>query len=179
MRAAETTRLLQAVEAERGRYVSWLRRRVGGDAEDVYQQCLVRALEHADELRDATLVRAWFWRVLRNAAADHHASRVARETRHAALADLAPTPEARASVCACALGLLSKLPPAQSEILRRVDVEDERVVDAARALGITPDNAGVRLHRARKALRERLSGCCRVGSVRQCYECECPDESHA
>jgi DNA-directed RNA polymerase specialized sigma24 family protein len=63
-------------------------------------------------------------------------------------------------------------------MLRRVDVDDERVVDVARALGISADNANVRLHRARKALRERLQGCCKVASLRACFTCECADEGH-
>ncbi len=183
MEAAEelaVRRVVEAVEAERARYVDFLRRRVGPDAEDVYQQSLVRAVERAGDVRDPALARAWFWRVVRNAVADHHAARVARDARHAALAatEEATSDEARAA-CACALGLLPKLPPAYAEVLRRVDVDDERVVDVARALGISADNANVRLHRARKALRERLQGCCKVSSMRACFECDCPDEGHA
>lgn len=173
-------RLLEIIEADRARYVGLLRRRVGPDAEDVYQQSLMRALDHAGDVRDPALVAPWFWRVLRNAATDHHAAEVARDARHAALAasDATTTHEA-AAACACALGLLPKLPAAYGEILRRVDVDDERVVDVAHALGISADNASVRLHRARKALRERLRGCCRAENMRACFACDCPDERHA
>ena len=172
--------LLDLVEGERAKVLGFLRRRVGPDAEDVLQQSLIRALEHADAVRDPALARAWFWRIVRNAAADHHAAEVARDARHAAHgASLSTTTDEAAAACACALGLLPKLPPAYADILRRVDIDDARVVDVATELGISADNAAVRLHRARKALRERLRGCCRVESMRACFACECPDERHA
>lgn len=180
--AGDVRAILSAIEADRPRYVAFLRRRLGAasDAEDVYQQAIVRAIEHADAMRDAAHVSAWFWRILRNALADHHASRLARGARDAAwVADAAPAPAEPAGPCACAIGLLPKLPSAYGEILRRVDVCDERVVDVARDLGISTDNAAVRLHRARKALRERLRGCCKVGSMRACFACDCADEAHA
>jgi RNA polymerase sigma-70 factor (ECF subfamily) len=171
--------VVAAIEGERGRYVDFLRRRVGPDAEDVYQQSLLKAIERAGAVRDLSLARPWFWRVLRNAVADHHAARVSRDARLAALAaSEAATPDEAAAACACALGLLPKLPAAYGEMLRRVDVDDERVVDVARDLGISADNAAVRLHRARKALRERLQGCCKASSMRACFECQCADEGH-
>jgi RNA polymerase sigma-70 factor (ECF subfamily) len=170
-------RVVAAIEAERARYVDFLRRRVGPDAEDVYQQSLLKAIERAGAVRDPAQATAWFWRVVRNAVADHHAARVSRDARHAALgASEEATPDEAAAACACALGLLPKLPPAYGEMLQRVDVDDERVVDVARDLGISADNAAVRLHRARKALRERLQGCCKASSMRACFECTCADE---
>lgn len=178
MRAEVDARAVTAaIQAERGRFVDFLRRRVGDEAEDVFQQSLLRAVERAGELRDPALARPWFWRVLRNAVADHHAARVSRDARLAALRAAEPeTPDEETAACACALGLLARLPPGYAEILRRVDLDDERVVDVARALGITPDNASVRLHRARAALRERLAGCCAVRSMRACFTCDCPND---
>lgn len=171
---------LRAIESMRPRYVDFLRRRVGSDAEDIYQQCLVKALDHAADLRDAERAQPWFWRMVRNAAADHHAARVSRDARAAALlATEEATPHEEAAACACALGLLAKLPPAYADILQRVDVDDEPVTRVADALGITTNNASVRLHRARQALRERLQGCCKVASMRACYACNCADELHA
>lgn len=172
--------IVEAIEAERERYVDFLRRRVGSDAEDIYQQSLLRTLEQAGTIRNLSHVRAWFWRVVRNAVADHHAARVARDARYAAFAasDETTSHEARAA-CACALGLLAQLPPSYAEILRRVDLDDERLGDVAHDLGIRVDNATVRLHRARKALREKLSGCCQMTSMRACFSCDCPDEAHA
>lgn len=170
---------LRAIEALRPRYVDFLRRRLGNDAEDVYQQCILKALDHAAALRDVERVQAWFWRLVRNAAVDHHAARVACEARASALAATVDAASAEeAAVCACALGLLARLPPAYAEILRRVDVDDEPVTRVARALGITANNASVRLHRARQALREQLQGCCKVSSMRACFACTCADEWH-
>lgn len=166
--------LAAAIESERRRFVDFLRRRVGDEAEDLFQHSLLRALERAGELSDPSLVKPWFWRLLRNSVTDHHRARVARDSRHAALRALEEgTPDEETAACACALGLLSRLPPDYAEILRRVDLDDERVIDVARSLGITSDNAAVRLHRARAALRAKLSGCCAVQSLRACFSCDC------
>lgn len=181
MAAAESDRraTVAILERDRARFVAFLRRRVGDEAEDLYQQSLLRAVERLDELRDPANPAPWFWRVLRNAVADHHAARVARDARHAALRASGPEPPpVAATACACALGLLPRLRPEYAEILRRVDLDDERAVDVARDLGISPDNAAVRLHRARKALRDKLAGCCKVQSMRACFECTCADEAH-
>lgn len=172
--------LVAALERDRARFVAFLRRRVGDDAEDLYQQSLLRAVERRDELHDPASPAPWFWRVLRNAVADHHTARVALDARHAVLRAAEPaTPHEEAASCACALGLLPRLKPEYAEILRRVDLDDERTVDVARDLGISADNAAVRLHRARKALRDKLSGCCKVESMRACFDCRCADEAHA
>jgi predicted RNA polymerase sigma factor len=69
--AAELDRraLVTALERDRARFVAFLRRRVGDEAEDLYQQSLLRAVERAGELRDPAEPAPWFWRVLRNAVA--------------------------------------------------------------------------------------------------------------
>lgn len=174
--AVDASVLVASLDAERGRFVDFLRRRVGADAEDLYQQCLLRAWEHAGSLRDRASARPWFYRMLRNAAADHLGASRAQDARHEALRRIEPeavTP-ASESACTCAPKLLAKLPARYAELLRRVDLEDERVVDVARALGISADNANVRLHRARAAIRASLDGCCGARSMRACMSCDCP-----
>jgi RNA polymerase sigma-70 factor (ECF subfamily) len=54
-----------------------------------------------------------------------------------------------------------------------VDIDEESLEDAARALATTPNNAKVRLHRARKTLRAALLSYCKTDSVRACQSCAC------
>ena len=58
-------------------------------------------------------------------------------------------------------------------MLEQVDLEDRSLDDVARELGITVNNATVRLHRARRALREALAEHCHTTSVRECLDCGC------
>lgn len=62
-----------------------------------------------------------------------------------------------------------------AEMLRRVDIEEKPLPGVAEALGITVNNATVRLHRARKALREQLQAFCGTDSMRACLDCACND----
>ena len=60
-------------------------------------------------------------------------------------------------------------------ILRRVIVDMVPVSQVARELGLTPNNAMVRLHRARTALKQRLQLHCGTTSVLACSDCGCEE----
>jgi RNA polymerase sigma-70 factor (ECF subfamily) len=54
-------------------------------------------------------------------------------------------------------GAMDRLPAGERAVLELVALDELSVADAARALGIQPIAARVRLHRARRALREQLA----------------------
>ncbi|MET0556203.1 MAG: sigma-70 family RNA polymerase sigma factor [Vicinamibacteria bacterium] len=164
--------------ADRARFLAFVAKRVGpDDAEDVLQAAFARAAAHADEVRDDERVVAWFYRILRNAVADHWRGRAASRRIDEALA-AEPWPEAAAppdtaALCRCFEPLVATLPPDQARVLRRVDLEEARPVDVAAELGVTANAAMVRLHRARRALRERLLETCRACAEHGCLDCSC------
>ena len=138
----------------------------------------MRGLGQADEIRDDERAVAWFYRLLRNAVIDHYRARGAEARGLEALArELAdasePPPEIEAALCRCFEALLPALRPEYSEILRRVDLEGGRPADFAREAGLTANNAMVRLHRARKALRADLQRSCRTCADHGCLDCSC------
>lgn len=134
----------------------------------------MKAAEKLDTVRDGEHIEAWFYRVLRNTIADHHAEWARRESRLQLLTrEASEAPPEEAAVCGCSLGVLDTLHTAYAEILRRVDIDEESLEDAARALATTPNNAKVRLHRARKTLRAALLSYCKTDSVRACQSCAC------
>ncbi|NIN65241.1 MAG: RNA polymerase subunit sigma-70, partial [Anaerolineae bacterium] len=59
------------------------------------------------------------------------------------------------------------------EIILRVELQDEPLQHVASELGITPNNASVRLHRARRALREALQATCGACTEHGCLDCTC------
>ena len=61
------------------------------------------------------------------------------------------------------------------EILRRVDLGEESLTAVAAELGISPNTAAVRLHRARKGLSEALLAHCGTSSLRACLDCGCEE----
>lgn len=163
------------------RFLSFLERRVGSrhDAEDILQEAFVRSLGRTDALKTAESATAWFYRVLRNAIVDHHR----REgTRNRAFERLAAATEEHAEgsdqeletfACACVMSLVDTLKPEYGAALRRVDLDGISVRGFAEEMGITPGNAGVRLHRAREALRRQLARSCGTCLDHGCLDCRC------
>jgi RNA polymerase sigma-70 factor (ECF subfamily) len=170
----------KTLASERDRFLSFLRARLGTPelAEDVLQDAYVKALQRADAIRDQESTVAWFWRVLRNAVTDVYRERGAEtraldQVKRWAEADEPREPELRNALCRCVDTLLETLKPEQSALIRRVDIEGVAVPEAARVAGITPNNAGVRLHRARAALAERLKQTCGACAEHGCLDCAC------
>jgi len=177
--AAGTPAALAELGRHRGKFVAFARRRVGSqaDAEDLVQQAFARAAEKLDDLRAPAAARAWFFRVLRRLVIDQYARRAVRDRK---LAELVPSIETatseEAAACACALGLLDGLRPEYADIVRRVDLDDQPLDQAAAALGISANNAGVRLHRARAKLRAQVIALCGPGpsaAAQPCGDCDC------
>ena len=169
-----TSPVMRSLAEQRERFRHFVRARIGSEAEadDLLQQALLRAAERVGQLREPDKAEAWFYRVLRRAIADFHA-RCAREVKQVEqLAEevTAQEPE-EVAACACALGLLADVRPEYRELIERVDLNDERVVDVAARLGLTANNATVRLHRARNSLREAVLAHC--GASPECSVCEC------
>lgn len=178
-RAAEIARVLNA---ERAAFKAFLAARVGSEAEDILQSGMIKAMAHAGTLTDPHRIKPWFYRVLRNAVVDHYRHHSAVRKRDDALEDLlsrlgedvagAPA-EWERRICSCLGGVIDTLPPRQAELLRRVDLDGEPVHDAAQALGITPNNASVTLHRARRELRRKLEIFCGACAEDACLDCHC------
>ena len=160
-------------------FLRFLERRLGRRdlAEDVLQEAFVRTAGRLDAVPDEALI-PWFYRVLRNAAVDRQ-RRSGSEAR--ALATLAgelegtvePPPEIQAEVCACVRRLAATLKPEYAEALASVDVDGLPVKQYAEAAGLSPSNAGVRLFRARAALRRRVADSCGTCADHGCLDCSC------
>jgi RNA polymerase sigma factor (sigma-70 family) len=163
------------------RFLAFLERRVGSrdEAEDILQEAFVRSIGHTDGLSSEESATAWFYRVLRNALIDHYRragtrsrafERLAAET---AQETAAPGGELEAAACACVTALVATLKPEYGAALRRVDLDGVSVRRFAEEAGITPGNAGVRLHRARAALRRQLARSCGTCLEHGCLDCRC------
>ena len=164
------------------RFLSFLERRVGdrASAEEILQAAYARVVEKGVPAVESEGAVHWFFAVLRNAVTDHYRRRTAEARAIATIADEGipeiTDPELRAEVCACFRRLLPTLRERYATILEQVDLEDRAVTDVAEELGITPNNASVRLHRARGALRKQLERSCGVCATHGCLECSCSGE---
>jgi RNA polymerase sigma-70 factor (ECF subfamily) len=161
-------------------FLRYLERRVGDRelAEDILQDAFVKVMDRPDLAPlDEGLV-PWFYRTLRNAAIDRFRRRNAAERAVEAFAreletHAAPEPEIEAEICACITRLASTLKPEYAEALRAIDVQATPVKDFAEQRGLSASNAGVRIFRARQALRRRLVESCGTCAEHGCRDCTC------
>ena len=174
-----STSVVSSLVENHRRFLAFVERRVGSraDAEEIVQSAFARGWERGGGIRDEEKAVAWFYRLLRNAIVDHWRARASRDQAVEAygreLDDEYASSEIEAELCGCFEPLLDTLKPEYSEILRRVDLEESRPVDFARETGISANNAMVRLHRARSALRKRLEESCRTCAEHGCLDCTC------
>lgn len=161
-------------------FLAFLERRVGSraEAEDLLQETFARGLDKLASLRDQELVVAWFYRMLRNAVIDRarrHGTKARNLTQFAAelAIESAPDEDTRQNVCSCVIRLAETLKPEYRDALQRIDIEGVAVKEYAAELGITSSNAGVRVFRAREALRKQLARSCGTCAEHGCFDCTC------
>jgi RNA polymerase sigma-70 factor (ECF subfamily) len=135
------------------------------DARDVVQETYLRAYKGIGKFRGDAQFSTWLYRITANCAATHLGKR--RKHRHDELLEDGPyldrsgdrDPSARADASDLRSRLddaLADLPPKLRAVVLLRDVYDLPHEAIASELGITESAAKVRLHRARRQLRERL-----------------------
>lgn len=172
----------QALSDSHRQLQSYLQRRVGSaeEAVDVMQSFMLRALDRAYELRDVAAVRGWLSRILATSIADHQRGAARRRQRETVMSPEffdtvsgAPDSDLNAAVCACLHPLIATLKPEYAEVIDRIDLREETREQVAASLGISLANLGVRLHRARQALKQRLVEMCLTCPEHGFLDCGC------
>ena len=170
--------IARLVEAHR-EFLAFLERRVESRAvaEDILQAAFARGLERGAGVQDEKVV-AWFYRVLRNSLIDHYRRRStsarAMEAWGREFAENQSAPvELRDEICRCVSTLLETLKPDYRDALRIMDLEEGALSDLAHQAGISAENAAVRVHRARRALRRQVERSCGTCAEHGCLDCHC------
>ncbi|MGQ0742939.1 MAG: RNA polymerase sigma factor [Acidimicrobiales bacterium] len=135
------------------------------DARDVTQEAYLRAFRSLRRFRGDARFSTWMYRITANCASSHM-SRRSRRRHEELIDDEAPAderPEVNPEMMAEVGSLrdqvnaaLAELPPALRAVVVLRDVYDLPHGAIATELGISETAAKVRLHRARRKLRERL-----------------------
>lgn len=172
--------LIRTLSQGRERFQSFLRKHVADDsiASDLLQQASLNALRHAPDWDAKENSVAWFYRILRNVLIDHYRAKSA-ETRKAE--SLAALPEAylllpdedKSGLCSCFQALLPGMKPEYADLIRRIDLGEEKQADVALELDISSNALSVRLHRARQSLKTNLERTCGLCTEHGCLDCTC------
>lgn len=161
-------------------FVAFARKRVGDPhlAEDIVQDSLLKALSAENKPTDEENTIAWFYRILRRSIIDIYRRNDARTRaleRFQKEFPEEPDAEDERMLCQCFKRLLPSVPPQYRDLLSAVDLQGEDIGDVANQLGVTRNNLTVRLHRARKHLKDALAQTCRSCSDEGCLDCTCEE----
>lgn len=148
------------------------------DAEDILQAAFVKSIKKSDSIRDGESVVAWFYRLLRNAMVDYYRHRDSERRVMEHMVRMSTDtethqPDLERALCQCVYDLLPTLKDDYSGLLTRVDLEGASIAEVASETGMTVNNARVKLHRARKALRKQLQLSCGSCTEHGCLDCDC------
>jgi RNA polymerase sigma-70 factor (ECF subfamily) len=154
---------------ERTRIEAYLQRLYGyafslaGDrhqAEDLVQECAVRALAAKNTPRDERAYRAWLYRILKNAFLDHARHRkvavsATEDEKFAAETEFWQGDERFITVLTVKLEM-AKLPRQQREIIALIDLVGLSYAETAQLLGVPVGTVMSRISRARRMLLEAI-----------------------
>jgi RNA polymerase sigma-70 factor (ECF subfamily) len=161
-------------------FLRYLERRVGDRAlaEDILQDAFVKVMDRPEQAPGDEGIVPWFYRTLRNAAIDRFRRRDAAGRAVEAFAreletHTAPEPEIEAEICGCVGRLANTLKADYAQALQAIDVQGVSVKAFAEQHGLSPGNAGVRVFRAREALKKRLIESCGTCAEHGCRDCTC------
>ena len=162
-------------------FTGFARARVGDPhlATDLVQESLLKAIKSADKPADDEGAVVWFYQILRHSIIDLYRRRDVRDRALNRLqSELAenPSTEDTRLICECFKSLLPTLPEQYRTLLQQIDLDGTPAEEVADALHISMNNLTVRLHRARKRLREKLEETCRVCGKHGCLDCSCGGE---
>ncbi|MDX2089673.1 MAG: sigma-70 family RNA polymerase sigma factor [Kofleriaceae bacterium] len=175
---APSKEVVATLVANHRAFLKFVERRVGSRelAEEILQSAFVKNVEKFDTVRETAI--GWFYKVLRNAIIDHRRRKTVTDKQFEAFAtDVEANDtrddELRGVICRCVAELATTLKPEYAEALQRIEVDGLSVKDYAEQLGISSSNAGVRVFRAREALRRQVVRSCGTCADHGCLDCTC------
>ena len=175
-----TDEVVAVLVANHRTFLAFVERRVANRdvAEEILQNAFVRSLPRSGNVRDTAT--GWFYKVLRNAIVDHRRRAAIAERRterygggDRELAQAEHDEELHRVVCKCVGELAGTLKPEYADALRLIEIEGVSVKDYAVQAGISANNAGVRVFRAREALRKQVARSCGTCATHGCFDCTC------
>ncbi len=164
---------------------SWLMCGQWEDAEEVSQETLLKVFENFDQLREPERVRAWVFRIAKNACLMKRRKSVFAPARELSLDEFIPATHRDGDQVKLEIADWSQLPDQkmlQSEmkdVLHRAiqelpdiyravillrDIEELSTEETAQILEVGADVVKTRLHRARLAIRQKLDGYLRAAT---------------
>jgi RNA polymerase sigma-70 factor, ECF subfamily len=160
-------RFVQHFRSKVFRY-SWLVCGQADDAEEVAQETLLRVFQSLDQLRDPERIRAWVFRIARNACLMQRRKSIFAPSEELSIEALPAPAEISDEAPAADFMLLHnelrdvldrvilELPPSTRPVVLLRDMEQLSTEETAHILDLSLDVVKTRLHRGRQAMRQKL-----------------------
>ena len=137
-------------------------------ADDLSQETFIRVRKKLDGLRDFSKLKSWIFRIARNLCLDYFRSRVNKNT-DLQISDAMPGDNQsnvqmkleQNQMSSCVVDKIDLLPETLKEVLVLSEIEELNHQEIADILNINVGNVKVRLHRARRTMKEILQDNCR------------------
>jgi RNA polymerase sigma-70 factor (ECF subfamily) len=150
------------------------------DAEDILQDFYLKAIRSARTIKEQGALKGWLAQVLRRTVTDYYRR---ASVRKAALLRLEIAEgllvkiddDAERAVCSCLYRILPTMPSEYAQLIWQVDLLGQPRSKVAKALGISANNLGVRIHRARRALHSALLRFCTTCPTHGFLNCTCEE----
>jgi RNA polymerase sigma-70 factor (ECF subfamily) len=149
-------------------HYSWLMCGQREDAEEVAQETLLRVFENLEQLREPEHVRAWVFRIAKNACLMQRRRSVFAPAHELSTDELQPGEEPlgaelppdreylQGELRAVLDRIIAELPANYRSVVVLRDMEELSTDETAQILEVAPDVVKTRLHRARTAMRQKL-----------------------
>lgn len=164
------------LQDDRPRHLRYLRSRLASpeDAEDALQDATIKMLRRAQALTTIEKLDAWVSVALRHTVIDRYRRSAAQRRLIEALvaepkASSDPDEDSTLTTTLCLTDALPRLKPTYTVLLQLIYLQGMALKDAATLENLTRNNAAVRLHRARNALRTALMGQCQACPLNDCW----------
>jgi RNA polymerase sigma-70 factor, ECF subfamily len=147
------------------------------DAEEVAQDALLKVFQNLDQLREPERVRAWVFRIAKNACLMKRRKSVFAPSRELSLDEFLPVRDdsgeggrlqiadwsnlpdnqvLRTEMRNVLHGAIRELPESYRSVILLRDVEELSTQETAQVLDVSEDIVRTRLHRARLSIRKKL-----------------------
>ncbi len=147
------------------------------EAEDLFQQAVLKALTTEAELQDQEKLQSWFMSILKNTLLDYFRSQSLHDQKTKAYqieADLLnEAPEIEESFCACVKGFLKDIPENDRVLLQEHFFEGKSFAKLSQQSGSSESNLRVKSLRAREKLKGMFKACCNVRRFQDLADCGC------
>jgi len=168
----------------RNKFLGFLRKRLRNpqDAEDVFQDFCLKVLRNHASIKSGERLDAWLAITLRHTLTDHYRRQATRNRGTEAYVNeakiISPEPipayeDVGEPACSCVHSAIRELQLAHAELLTRLDLREEPRDTIAADLAVSPSTLRVRVHRARLALKKRISEICPTCGDGRFMQCDC------